>query len=113
MEPDLDRTRAMFTRMTGDGLDVARPLRWGYVFFHGEPETLKTFARAMSQNGYEPESLHRTDDGRWVLQLARTETHSADTLHQRNVELGRLAAESQLNAYDGWDVGAVMPPPEI
>ena len=103
----------MFARMAGDGLDVGRPLRWGYFFFHREPEALKAFARAMTQGAYEPESLHRTEGGDWVLQIARTETHSAETLHQRNVDLARLAADWRLDQYDGWDVGAPMPPPEI
>ena len=104
MEADLERLREMFAIMEADGLDVSIPLRWGHFVFHSLPEPLAQLAPEMEQVGYSCESLHEDDDGQWVLQLSKTEIHSAESLHRRNLKFNDLVASRGLDLYDGWDV---------
>jgi hypothetical protein len=104
MDANLERTKAMFANMKADGLDVSAPLRWGYFLFHGAPEPLAQLAEEMEAFGYSCEGLREGDDGQWVLQLSKTEIHSAESLHHRNLKLNELAASRGIDLYDGWDV---------
>ena len=113
MDADLDRTKEMFAKMASDGLDVSVALKWGYFLFHGVPEPLAELSQDMRQFGYSCESLQQADDGQWVLQLAKTEIHTPESLHRRNVKLNELAETRGIELYDGWDVsvpGAVAEP---
>jgi hypothetical protein len=115
MDPNLDRTKEMFARMASEGLDVSVPLQWGYFLFHSVPEPLAELSLEMQQFGYSYESLHQTDDGEWVLQLAKTEIHTPESLHRRNVKFNELAESRGIDLYDGWDVsvpGKTVRPPE-
>ena len=104
MDADLDRTKEMFASMTADGLDLSVPLRWGYFLFHAVPEPLAELSRDMAKLGYSYVSLHETEDGEWVLQLAKMEIHTADSLHRRNIKFNELADQRGIDLYDGWDV---------
>jgi hypothetical protein len=104
MDADLGRTREMFATMAAEGLDLSMPLRWGYFLFHSAPEPLAELSAEMEELGYSCESLHEADDGQWVLQLVKTEVHTADSLHLRNLKLNELAATREIDLYEGWDV---------
>src|SRR5262245_31999134 len=94
----------MFAKMVGDGLDLSLPLRLGYFLFHATPEPLEALSEDMHELGYSCVSLHQADDNEWVLQLAKTEIHTPETLHRRNVKFNELAAVRGIDLYDGWDV---------
>jgi len=81
-----------------------RKLQWGYFLFHDTPEPLESLSEEMREFGYSAVSLHQADDGQWVLQLAKTEIHTPETLHRRNMKFNELAAMRGITLYDGWDV---------
>jgi hypothetical protein len=104
MEADLDRTREMFAKMASDGLDVSVLLRWGYFLVHAVPGPLTEVSDEMQALGYSVESLDEADDGQWVLQLVKTEVHTPESLHRRNLKFNELAGNRDIDLYDGWDV---------
>ena len=63
--------------------------------------------------GYQFVEIFEMDDAgneassRKTLHVEKIETHSPTTLAKRNVELSQLAAEFEVEDYDGWDVGQV------
>jgi hypothetical protein len=86
--------------------DVDADLLWGYFFTGEDKVPLNRVAKKLVSLGYRLVEIRPDDnkDGFW-LHVERVETHSPDTLHDRNQELYRLAAEYGVN-YDGMDVGA-------
>jgi Regulator of ribonuclease activity B len=105
MDARLDTVQEMFSRMHGDGLDTSAPLQWGYFFVNDAPALLEELAVQFEEFGYRKESLHQSDDGAWVLQLSKVETHTAESLHARNEKFNALVDDWGIDLYDGWDVG--------
>ena len=97
----------MFKEMRAkSGWNVDADLLWGYFFTDPKPEKLRPAADELTRSGYRLVSLHPTRDGKThVLHVEKVETHTPASLHQRNVELYRLAERHGIYSYDGMDVG--------
>ncbi len=107
MEVNIDNLREIFSRMVRDGLDVEKPLKWGFFFLDKSKENLMKVFAELSDHGYTVQELHQTDDGMWVLQVSKTETLDFEKLHRRNIAFNELAEHCNVSLYDGWDVGPV------
>jgi hypothetical protein len=102
----------MFARNRARGQwDMDGPLLWGYFFTCDTPEPLEAAAPALAAQGYDLVEIFATEDEGvpelFWLHVEKVETHSVDTLDQRNRELDAFAAKWGLASYDGMDVGAV------
>jgi len=63
----------------------------------------------LTASGYRLVRIYPTDDrSTCVLHVERIEKHTPQTLHARNGEFEKLAAELGLESYDGMDVGPVL-----
>ena len=84
--------------------DVDSDLLWGY-FFTGEEDALNRLSEMLLSMNYRLVEVRpdEQDRGYW-LHVERVETHSPDSLHERNQELARIAETFMVN-YDGMDVG--------
>jgi hypothetical protein len=84
--------------------DVDSDLLWGY-FFTGDKKKLNRLATELVAQSYCLVDLRpdEKDRGFW-LHVEKVETHSPDTLHERNQEFYQLAEEYGVD-YDGMDVG--------
>ena len=107
------QVEAMFDAMRQNApWSVDGPLLWGYFFNSSERAQLHSVSDVLASQGYrlvrisERRSL-RDSSSSWTLHVERVESHTVDTLHQRNQELDALAREHGLVAYDGMDVGPV------
>lgn len=84
---------------------------WGYFFADKERLKLENAGTVMKALGYrvvailEPEEEDDATRDVRFLHVEREEKHTVETLHQRNLELYRLADELGLESYDGMDVG--------
>jgi hypothetical protein len=89
--------------------DVDSNLLWGYFFTGSDPSQLTSLADELVSLHYRfvEQRPDDKDSGYW-LHMEKVETHSPDSLHLRNRELYRRAADHGVN-YDGMDVG---PAPE-
>jgi hypothetical protein len=89
--------------------DVDSDLLWGYFFTGEDQDAMRRLSEKLVSLNYDLVEI-RPDDGAsgFWLHVERVETHSPDSLHERNQEFYRLADEYSVN-YDGMDVG---PAPE-
>jgi len=91
--------------------DMSKGMLWGYFFVHSKPEKLELASMKLAQKGYKKVDIYLSDkddendpDMFW-LHVERVETHSPETLNDRNEELHAFAEENGLDCYDGMDVG--------
>ena len=99
----------MFTNMRNKtGWDTSGDLLWGYFFVDREPKKLEPLATHLMELGYRVVSIYETDDrSTHFLHVERIETHTPDSLFERNAELNMLATSFGVDNYDGMDVGPV------
>jgi len=88
--------------------NVDGPLLWGYFFTDSAPERLQKAGEFLAGEGYRLVGINENEPGFFVLHVERVETHSAETLHMRNLELYEIADRFDLESYDGMDVGPVV-----
>jgi hypothetical protein len=86
---------------------------WGYFFTHHEPSKLERAARILREKSYRVVKVYLSDkkdpdepDMYW-LHVEKIETHTPETLDERNNEFYILPHELGLDSYDGMDVGPV------
>jgi hypothetical protein len=103
----LEKLQEMFTEMRAQTpWNVDGPLLWGYFFTSSQEEALRRAANHLTGLGYSFVGLHPTENPKvWVLHVERPETHTPQSLFQRNQEFYELASSYGLDSYDGMDVG--------
>lgn len=105
----------MFADMHERGVDTDRELLWGYFFTHSDFTTLQQVIPLLTAQGYryvdifEPETEDDTEPEVPVffLHVERAETHTIDSLDERNGQFDTFAENNGLDTYDGMDVGNV------
>jgi hypothetical protein len=104
-----EQLEAMFRGMRAEAdWDTDRDLLWGYFFTDPNPERLKPLASQLVEQGYGFVSIYETDDkSTYFLHVEREETHTPESLFERNRQLNTLAEEFAIESYDGMDVGPV------
>jgi len=90
--------------MKNDGWDVSKDLKWGYFFFDKNRENLIKLFELIKDRNYTVESLHQNDSDYWVLYISKIETHTPESLHNRNMAMNELAEFLNVELYDGWEV---------
>jgi len=91
--------------------DLSRPMVWGYFFISRSRASLQGARAHLESLGYEFVSLHEFEGGTGkptlTLQMRRVESHTVDSLLERNELLYGVASQFRLDSYDGMDVGPV------
>lgn len=88
------------------------PMLWGYFFTDGSAEKLRGVVPVLEAQGYRyvdmfvPE-LEEGEEGYFFLHVEKEETHTVESLHERNQQLYALADLHGLSSYDGMDVGPI------
>jgi Regulator of ribonuclease activity B len=95
--------------------DIDQTCRWSYFLIDTDREKLTRAGRFIEQQGYEVvgflEPSPEDDDQQTIyLRFDKIERHTPDSLLARNAELYKLAADFDLDGYDGMDVGAIDGP---
>jgi len=86
--------------------NVDGDLLWGYFFMDPQPEKLRPLAAELAGSGYRVVNMYPSRDGRvHVLHVERVETHSPQSLQDRNTQFYALAEKYGVASYDGMDVG--------
>ena len=93
--------------------DMSEDMLWGYFFTHNNPQKLEQAAGLLNELGYRVVDIYLSDkdeaadpDLYW-LHVEKVETHTPQSLDQRNDELYLFASENGIDSYDGMDVGPV------
>ena len=94
----------LFARMRQAGWDVDKPLLWGYFFTLPDTRRLVSLVKCLSALGYRIVRVEPDEKSFIWLHVEYFETHTPESLYQRNVALTKLAKEMELRSYDGCDV---------
>ncbi len=108
-----DETRKLKT--TGRArFDIDKECRWSYFFTDLDRDKLAEAGRHLEEIGYEVRGFldpSPEDESQTIfLRFDRVETHTPESLFERNASLYALADRFGLESYDGMDVGAVDGP---
>ncbi|RYF94863.1 MAG: ribonuclease E inhibitor RraB [Caulobacteraceae bacterium] len=99
----------MFDGMRADApWNVDGPLLWGYFFLSSDLPKLQAASETLKADGYRIVQLRADRSGpkpKWQLHVERVETHTVESLLERNEQFYRLAERFGLESYDGMDVG--------
>lgn len=91
--------------------DMSGPMLWGYFFTDPSKDRLEQAVPSLKSKGYRFVDIYLgdkdvpEDPDLWWLHVERVETHTPDTLHDRNQILYQFANEHGIDSYDGMDVG--------
>lgn len=91
--------------------DLKKPLLWGYFFTDKSKDKLKVVGSLLEKEGYRFVDIYQAKDENgkaldyWWLHVEKVEVHSADSLHERNMNFYKFADQQGLESYDGMDVG--------
>ena len=110
---ELSQMQDMFDSITADaGWDMTKPMRWGYFFTDRKRAKLEKALAALEKQGFAyvdifiPQ-LEKGKEDYFFLHVTKVDTHTPESLQEQNVRLYALAAEYELDSYDGMDVGPV------
>lgn len=110
----LEQLNEMFANIAENtDWDTSGDMLWGYFFTHNEPTKLEKAKDILLSKGYSFVDIYLSDkdeqdepDVFW-LHIEKVETHSPNSLDERNNELYVFANEFGLDSYDGMDIGPV------
>ena len=93
--------------------DMNGDMLWGYFFTDADRSALERAAKKLEAESYRYVKLFQPeDDGKplsyFFLHVEKVETHTVDSLYNRNSELEAFARQNDLDSYDGMDVGPVV-----
>jgi len=90
---------------------ASEDLLWNYYFTHNEPSKLEQVKDVLISLGHSSGEIYRSSnespneaDLFW-LRVEKVESHTPESLHQRNDELFQLAYDFGIDSYDGMEVG--------
>jgi hypothetical protein len=93
----------IFAQLREEEIDPESELVWSFSFSDASEAKLEAAATQLEAMGYRKAKIieHPDAGGLSWLHMERTERHTPESLHQRNCELYRLAAELGLRSYEG------------
>jgi hypothetical protein len=86
------------------GFDLTKAATFGYFFESKDSRAVDRVREALGKEGYVFVSDHVSGRGVTVLQLAKVEVHTVDSMVERNRALFTLASSLGDVAYTGWDI---------
>jgi Regulator of ribonuclease activity B len=102
------------TARTEDKWNTDEEMLYSYYFVDTSVDKLEKLGLQLENEGYDFLDIFELGDeetdkstGEYLLHIDKVETHTPESLAQRNVEFQKLAEEHQLVSYDGWEFGEV------
>ena len=97
-----------------DNWNTGEDMLYSYYFVDKNVDELEKLGNQLEKQGYEFVDIFELGDeetgestGEYLLQIDKVETHTPESLAQRNVEFAKLAEENDIETYDGWEFGEV------
>ncbi len=114
-ESQLEGIKEIFkTAKTEDGWNMDEEMLYSFFFADESIEKLENLGLFLEKGGFDFKDIFELGDeetgesiGEYLLQIDKVETHTPESLAQRNVEFQRLADEYEIESYDGWEFGEV------
>ena len=99
---------------TQDDWNLDEEMLFSFYFVDKSVDKLEKLGLKLEADGYDFIDIfelgdEKTDEstGEYLLHIDQVETHTPESLAQRNVEFQRLADEYEIETYDGWEFGEV------
>jgi len=114
-ESQLEGIREIFNdAKTQDNWNLDEEMLFSFYFVDKSVDKLEKLGLKLEADGYDFVDIfelgdEKTDEstGDYLLHIDKVETHTPESLAQRNVEFQRLADEYEIETYDGWEFGEV------
>ena len=97
-----------------DNWNLDEPMLYTYYWVDADVDKLEKLGNHLQEQGYDFVDVFELGDeetnestGEYLLHVDKVETHTPESLAQRNVEFARLAEEYGIATYDGWEFGEV------
>ncbi len=95
-----------------DGWNLENDMLFSYYFVDKSVEKLEKLGEHLANAKYDFVDIFELGDeetgestGEYLLHIDKLETHTPESLAQRNVEFQKLADEYEIESYDGWEFG--------
>jgi hypothetical protein len=99
---------------TQDKWNLDEEMLYSYYFVDTDVDKLEKLGLKLEADGYDFVDVFELGDettdestGEYLLHIDKIETHTPESLAQRNVEFQKLADEYEIETYDGWEFGEV------
>ena len=97
-----------------DKWNTDEEMLYSYYFADENIDKLEKLGLELEKQGYDFIGIYELGDeetekptGEFLLHIDKVETHTPQSLAERNVEFQKLADEHEVKAYDGWEFGEV------
>ena len=97
-----------------DNWNMGEPMLYSYYFADKSIDKLEKLGIKLEEEGYDFIGIYELGEeesekptGEYLLHIDKIETHTPQSLAERNVEFARLAEENEIELYDGWEFGEV------
>lgn len=97
-----------------DKWDLTEDMLFSYYFVDKDVDKLEKLGLYLDGQGYDFIDVFELGDedtgestGENLLHIDKVETHTPQSLAERNVEFAKLAEEYEIETYDGWEFGEV------
>ncbi len=97
-----------------DRWDLTEDMLYSYYFVDKDADKLEKLGLYLDGQGYDFIDVFELGDeetgestGENLLHIDKVETHTPQSLAERNVEFSKLAEEYEIETYDGWEFGEV------
>jgi regulator of RNase E activity RraB len=115
VEAQLDGINEIFdAARSEDKWNTDEEMLYSYYFVDEDVDKLEKLGNELEKRGYDFIDIfeladEKTDEatGEYLLHIDKVETHTPESLAQRNVEFQNLANEYEIESYDGWEFGEV------
>lgn len=99
---------------TEDGWNLDGEMLYSYYWVDEDADKLEKLGNHLHEQGYDFIDIFELGDeeteestGEYLLHIDKIETHTPESLAERNVEFQKLADEYEIASYDGWEFGEV------
>lgn len=114
-ESQLETIREIFAQAKQeDDWNLDEPMLYSFYFVDASVDKLEKLGLKLEADGYDFVDIFELGDeetnestGEYLLQIDKIETHTPESLAERNVEFQKFADEHEIETYDGWEFGEV------
>lgn len=115
IESQLEGIREIFAEAKReDNWNTDEPMLYSFYFVDKNIEKLEKLGLKLEADGYDFIDIFQLGDedtekptGEYLLHIDKIETHTPESVAQRNVEFQKLADELEIETYDGWEFGEI------
>ncbi len=107
-------TEIFETAKREDGWDMSGEMLYSFYFVDESIEKLNNLGEKLEADGYDFIGVFELGDeetdeptGEYLLHIDKVETHTPESLAERNVEFQNLTDDYEIETYDGWEFGEV------